>query len=104
MLDSIEDRVYALVAEERGVRREKLASSTSLSNDLGLEGDDAVEFFEDFSREFAVDLTALGADWQCYFGKEGVGLGGILLVVVPTVVLAEETSGSAPADSYSGLG
>jgi hypothetical protein len=50
MTDSIDERVYAFVAEERGVRREKLVSRTTLSHDLGMEGDDAVEFFEQFSE------------------------------------------------------
>ena len=45
MQDSLSDRVYDLVAQKRGVRRE----GTTLSHDLGMEGDDAVEFFEDFA-------------------------------------------------------
>jgi hypothetical protein len=88
MNDSIDERVYALVAEERGVRRDKLVSGTTLSHDLGMEGDDAVEFFNQFSTRFGVDLSRLDEDWNCYFGSEGVGLGGALLVVVPTFVLA----------------
>jgi hypothetical protein len=88
MYDSIQDRVYALVAEERGVRREKLHPLTTLSHDLGMEGDDAVEFFRDFGEKFAVDLKQLDQDWHCYFGPEGVGFGGILFVLFPTLILA----------------
>jgi Protein of unknown function (DUF1493) len=88
MTDSIDERVYALVAEEQGVRREKLVASTTLSHDLGMEGDDAVEFFEQFSQKFAVDLTRLHEDWHCYFGPEGVSVGGMLFVLVPTLGLA----------------
>ena len=86
MQDAIEDGVYNLVAEQRGVHREKLRPYTTLSYDLGIEGDDAVEFFESFDRRFAVDLRPLGQDWSRYFAPEGVGLGGIVFVLAALVV------------------
>jgi acyl carrier protein len=88
MNDSIEERVYALVAKERGVKREKLTPNSTLSHDLGMEGDDAVEFFEKFAKEFSVDLKRLGEDWKAYFSAEGMGLGGLLLLVVPSALCA----------------
>jgi hypothetical protein len=87
MQDSISARVYDLVAEERGLSCERLRPDTTLSRDSGMEGDDAVEFFEDFATKFAVDLRFLHEDWHCYFGPEGVGIGGMLLIVVPTLTL-----------------
>jgi hypothetical protein len=48
-----------------------------------MEGDDAVEFFEDFQKKFSVDLRVLGEDWNYYFGPEGVPLRDALLFVVP---------------------
>ncbi len=62
MNDLIEGRVYALVAEERAVRREELTPTSTLSHDLGMDGDDAVEFFERFAKEFSVDARQLGED------------------------------------------
>ena len=50
----------------------KLNRETKLEDDLGITGDDAVDFFDKFSKEFNVDLSAL--DLQRYFESEGVGL------------------------------
>jgi hypothetical protein len=88
MTDSIEDRVYTFVAEERGMRRGKLSPDATLSHDLGIEGDDAVDFFEQFSTKFSVDPNRLNEDWRCYFGSEGIGPVGALYVLVPSVALA----------------
>jgi hypothetical protein len=84
MSSVIADRLYALVTEDRGVRRSKLTPSTTLSYDLGLEGDDAVEFFENFRQEFSVDLEPLEEDWDRYFSAEGVSP----LLVIPGVIVA----------------
>jgi hypothetical protein len=88
MNDSIEDRVYALVAEERGTRREKLAPIPSPSNNLGMEGDDAVEFFEEFGKEFGVDLQRLHEDGHCYCSPEGVILSAGLFLAIPGSIIA----------------
>ena len=50
----------------------RLNHNTKLEDDLGITGDDAVEFFEKFSKEFNIDLSAL--DLRKYFESEGVGL------------------------------
>lgn len=88
MRSEIPERVLALVSDGTGVNLEKLQPGTTLSRDLGMEGDDAVEFFEKFGREFAVDLTDLDRDWKFYFSPEGVPLTTTLLVVIPAVALA----------------
>ena len=88
MNDLIEERVYALVAEERGMSREKLAPGTTLNYDLGMEGDDAVEFFESFGKEFGAGLQRLHEDWHCYFSPEGVTLGAGLLFAIPGSIIA----------------
>lgn len=36
-----------------------------------MDGDDAVEFFEKFSKEFGVDVTVLQQHWSEHFGPEG---------------------------------
>jgi len=88
MADSISDRVFALVAEERGEKREKLQLTTTLSDDLGIDGDDAVEFFEKFGREFSVDLRDLNPDWSFYFAPEGVPPHALLLWLAPGLAFA----------------
>lgn len=39
-----------------------------------MDGDDAVEFFEKFQREFRVDVSELRYAWPEFFGPEAVGL------------------------------
>jgi acyl carrier protein len=55
----IEDEVFDFVAEQRGMKRDKLKVSDRLLVDLGMDGDDASEFFEAFEKKFEVDLTYL---------------------------------------------
>lgn len=43
---------------------------------LGIDGDDAFEFMEQFSKNFAVDLS--GYRWYFHNGEEGWGLGGLI--------------------------
>jgi len=58
-----------------------------LSFDLGIEGDDAVEFFEKFQMEFFVELKELGENWSSYFAPEGVSPVTAAIVVVPGIFL-----------------
>ncbi len=84
----IEDEVFDFVAEERGMKREKLKPSDRLLVDLGMDGDDAVEFFEKFENKFEVDLTYLKEHWSEYFGPEGISGPGPLLFAIVTMVPA----------------
>jgi hypothetical protein len=83
--EAIEERVFLFVARERSVKRAKLSLSSRLNQDLGMDGDDAVEFFEKFRREFQVDFDELTERWSEFFGSEGVslvvGLAGIACLV-----------------------
>lgn len=83
MTDSIQDRVTALLAEERGIDRGKLTPHSTLSHDLGMEGDDAVEFFQKFRDQFGVDLSKLDEDWNQYFASEGVSPLLVLVMLGP---------------------
>ncbi len=86
--ESIEDRVFAFVARELSEPREKLALSTTLLDDLGMDDDDAVEFFQHFAKEFSVDVRMLGTDWHYYIGPEGFPLRIGLLIVVPGSIIS----------------
>jgi acyl carrier protein len=83
---SLEDELIGLVAMELGVRRENIAPSSRLLQDLGLDGDDAVEFFAVFERRYGADLSGLYGHWDRHFGPEGFG--GPLTLLVMLVVLA----------------
>lgn len=71
MNTDLSSEVFAMVSEFTGVRAEKLTLETTLFGDLGMDGDDAVDFFEEFANAFRVDL----ADFEInqYFGPEAAG-------------------------------
>ncbi len=96
MVDEFQGRVLALVSEATGVKLEKLQLTTTLSGNLGMEGDDAVEFFEKFGSEFAVNLSDLHRDWKFYFSPEGVPITTALLVAIPPVAIAILLEGFFP--------
>lgn len=52
-----------------------LTNQSDIFARLGIDGDDAFEFIDEFAREFDVDVS----DYRWYFhhGEEGLGLGGI---------------------------
>jgi hypothetical protein len=64
-----EVEVLEFVARTVGVRCSKLSMSTRLLGDLGIDGDDADEFFKDFSETFHVNVSQL--DLSRHFGGEG---------------------------------
>ena len=71
----MENRVMAFIAAEMELKRGKIQLSSRISDDLGIDGDDAVELFEKFGREFSVDLQKLWLQWELYFVPEGLEIG-----------------------------
>ena len=61
------------VAEQTGIKPEKLNAATRLLQDAGMDGDDAADFFTDFEKRYEADLTPLYAHWDRHFGPEGFG-------------------------------
>ena len=47
-----------------------ISLESRLCEDLGMDGDDAWDFFQRFAREFGVDLSTM--QWRRHFGAEGV--------------------------------
>ncbi|QIK95895.1 DUF1493 family protein [Sphingomonas sp. HDW15A] len=72
-MDEFLSQIVERVSEQTGVKPEKLDASTRLLQDIGMDGDDAVEFFEDFEERYGVDLSPLYANWGRHFGPEGFG-------------------------------
>jgi hypothetical protein len=62
------DEVKELVSKEFSVKVEKLSNQTRLSHDLGMDGDDAWDFIEVFSKHFQVDMAEF--EFRLYFGEE----------------------------------
>lgn len=62
------EEVKVFVAEFWGEPTDRLSAETSVNDDLGMDGDDGVEFMEAFSVRFGVDLSAFPDDK--YFGPE----------------------------------
>jgi acyl carrier protein len=72
---SIQDIVFEMLSEKLGIKRDRISSEKSVNYDLGMDGDDAVEFFfEAFGERFNIDLQPLGYEWDLYFGPEGFSL------------------------------
>lgn len=68
MEKDIFSRLQAFVIKQSCVDDEEITSETRLEDDLGIMGDDAVEFLAAYGKEFNVDLTQfMAAD---YFSAE----------------------------------
>ena len=81
-----DEQVFAFVVRQTDVRR-PLRHSDSLLDDLGLDGDDAVAFFQAFEAEFHVDLEPLYRNWSGHFGPEGFPLSaGAIMVVIAAAI------------------
>jgi len=79
-MESLSDQIIEFTAQVHGLNRTRISLPSRLAQDLGLDGDDAVEFFTQFGERFSVDLRALWDQWDQYFGPEGGP--GIAFVVV----------------------
>jgi len=83
---NLEGEVLDLLAHERGLPREKIQLSNRLLQDLGMDGDDAVDFFISIHERFGTDLTHLQEHWSEHFGPEGFSLWNCL-VIIPVVII-----------------
>jgi hypothetical protein len=81
-MTELEDQVIALLVEETGIERKRVQLASRLADDIGIEGDDAVEFFEKFGEKFHVDLTVLYDHWHRHFLPEGLGIPPLWCLIV----------------------
>lgn len=72
MEDQLFEQLKQLIYKQRWHYKKELQRETTLERDLGITGDDAVEFMEAFSEEFNVDVSKL--DLRKYFDGEGFSL------------------------------
>lgn len=94
--------VMDLVAHERGLPREKVHLSDRLLQDLGMDGDDAVDFFNSVHERFGTDLTHLHEHWSEHFGPEGFSCWNGL-VIIPAAVIGGVVAGVAGLSTAWGL-
>jgi acyl carrier protein len=91
---SLEQGVIALV--QRWAEMDRPVRTTDrLLDDLGIDGDDAVELFEAFSGDFGVCLDDLYPAWSTHFGPEGFPLriGATMVVIAGSVGAAVAMTG-----------
>lgn len=102
---SISDHSYEvidLLAHERGLTRNKLNLSDRLLHDLGMDGDDAVDFFNSVHERFGTDLTHLHEHWSEHFGPEGFSLWNGL-VIIPAAVIGGAVAGMTGLSAFWGF-
>ncbi|WP_276504407.1 DUF1493 family protein [Terrimonas pollutisoli] len=69
MNNEIFDRLKRFTIKQAAVTEKEVTENAGLENDLGVSGDDAVEFIIAFGKEFNVDVSKfMAAD---YFSPEG---------------------------------
>lgn len=62
-------KIVNLIEEKMGKYRNPLIRETTLERDLGMTGDDAIEFILEFSQRFNVDISQFNI--RLYFEPEG---------------------------------
>jgi hypothetical protein len=99
---NLEREIIDLVAAERGLPREKVKLSNRLLQDLGMDGDDAVDFFISVHDRFGTDLTHLQQNWSEHFGPEGFSLWNGL-VIIPAAIIGGLVAGFAGLSTFWGI-
>lgn len=88
MEQTLDQQIVALIARFTDRPVGEITPDLTLFDDLGLDGDDAVEFFKAFEADFQPDLETLYERWGSHFGPEGWTLSDIGQVVFGIMVLA----------------
>jgi acyl carrier protein len=68
MTITLQENLIEFVSAELGVKPSRLSPNTRLNQDLGVDGDDGLEFMSAFSHRFGVNMSAFEASQ--YFGPE----------------------------------
>lgn len=71
--DNTFERLIDFLNNEFGVKKNKLSLKTTLEKDLGITGDEGVEFLDKFTTLFDIKYNK-DKEWQSYFHSEGFGL------------------------------
>ena len=71
MAIALQESLIEFVSIQRNINPARLSAETRLNHDLGIDGDDGIEFMAAFSSQFDVNLSAFES--SKYFGPEGSG-------------------------------
>ena len=71
MVITIDDSLKEFLSAHLSVNSSRLQPETRLNQDLGVDGDDGLEFMVAFSNRFSVEMSAF--DPSMYFGPECSG-------------------------------
>jgi hypothetical protein len=87
---TLEDRVIEFTANRIPAAAGRISLDSRLLQDLGLDGEDAIEFFEAYDDEFDVDLSVLiEQNWKRHFGAVGGVRWGIVAGFFVCFVISE---------------
>ncbi len=100
--EHLKAEVLRLVAEQTGVVPDKIHPSSRLLHDLGMDGDDAVEFFDSLHERFGTDLTHLHEHWSEHFGPEGVSCWSGF-IMLPAAIIGGMVAGIAGLSTFWGV-
>jgi len=82
-MDEPLDTIINMLRDEQGISPAKLRPSARLLHDLGLDGDDAHDFFLRLHERFGTDFT--GLDWPEFFNSEGISLNFSIISLVSII-------------------
>jgi acyl carrier protein len=91
-----------MLAKDRGLAPAKIDASSRLLQDLGMDGDDAVDFFLSLQERFGTDLTALQGRWSDHFGPEGFSCWNGL-IIMPAAVIGGVSAGLFGLGAVGGI-
>ena len=99
---NLEQQVISFLSDFSAVKEDKISLNTSIATGLHMEGGDAFELFEEFSKKFGVEMNSMDIDkyfvpesafnpissvWSWLFRKRT----GLAEVYVKDLVLAAES-------------
>lgn len=89
-MSELEECIITFLVEETRVNRTRVHLASRLSQDIDMDGDDAVEFFQKFGEKFHVNLTVLWARWDQHFFSGARGSPPGCMVVIVAAAFAGE--------------
>lgn len=104
--DSIATEIIDRLARERGLPRERIRLSDRLLQDIGLDGDVAVDLFVSLQERFGTDLTQLRENCSYHF-RSARTLTWTVVVPIPSLIaaiLVTGFTGSRAIDADARLG
>jgi len=101
-MDETASEVLEMLAKERGLSQTKIQATSRLLQDLGMDGDDAVDFFTSLQERFGTDLTALHEGWGDHFGPEGFSCWNGL-VILPAAMIGGVAAGFLDLGAAGGI-